>query len=668
MTFSAPRWIRQQTGGLLFFVALWPLALLTPFLPGLPRPTNGGLTWRQELITAALVSATTAALWLRARRRDTRPAPARPLELGLLTPLGLFVAWSAVSFAWAANGFAALHYAATWTLYLLFFFLVSRAAAHTRPLRAAVTLLALVVLVIAVANVVGHLTTPDSLLRQHGLGEPMAVTIPFFAALALRVRRSRAALLCGAAAVAAWLAVLQIAERAPFIAVCVGLLLLAACACAFRQYRPRNVRRAVVLASALAFCFALQAAPTPFAEGGSIHQPVLKRLGETSEAEKNTRVRFLFWWSAVEMWRAHPLTGAGAGGFETAFPEARAAFAARQPDSPLVLLNEQYLAGAAHNEYLQILAETGAVGFALFAAFCCALLWAAARALRRSHSPLVPGAVAGLAAFAFSSGASSISFRWTGSGLVFFFLAALVLRFALQNSRAESKESEAVALPFFRPRALAAASAFSLILTCGFAFQAAKVLTLARAQASGNEELFRAAVRLNPYDPAAHYNFGVWLYFQKREAEAVPYLRFAVARGFNTSTCYAYLAWAEEAAGDLAASERTLASAVRVYPKSIFLRVRHASALARAGRAAEADAETAKAMGIDPRHARAWHELIENDIDAATAAARRDKGVAFPGQLSPEDAVFAVLHENERRFPRASASGWRASMRNSLAE
>src|SRR5213082_110945 len=39
---------------------LWPLALLAPFVPGLPRPSNGGPTWRQEASVAESRNATVA--------------------------------------------------------------------------------------------------------------------------------------------------------------------------------------------------------------------------------------------------------------------------------------------------------------------------------------------------------------------------------------------------------------------------------------------------------------------------------------------------------------------------------------------------------------------------------------------------------------------------------
>jgi tetratricopeptide (TPR) repeat protein len=507
------------------------------------------------------------------------------------------------------------------------------------------------------------------MIRQVGLGEPVAVSIPLLAALALSLRRTRLALLCGATASIGWLSTLQISERAPFVAVCAGLLLLAVISFGAARFRPRTARRATLLAAAFALAAALQFVPSPFTQ--TIHKPVFERLQGTSVTEGNTRARLLFWGAALEMFRSHPLTGVGAGGYDAAFAEARAAFSARHAGSPLVAVNENFLTKRAHNEYLQILAELGVAGLALFCAFCAALVWLAASALRRSRGPLVPGAVATLAAFALSSGASSLSFRWMSSGLVFFFAAALVTRFApAATSGGVTRRHFAFGLRESLLRATPAAGlSVALAATAFMCAHAASAVLQAKAQKTADrdraERLFHAALSLNPLDPAGRFNYGQWLVARKREPEAVGHLRYAVARGFNTSTCYQYLAGAESNAGETEASERTLALAARVYPRSVFARVRHASALRRLGREAEAGLEMSAAHLIDSEEARGWELLIEHDIDAAADAARRDpNGIVRPGELQPADAVMAVLQENEGRFPGAVTSGWRAQMRS----
>jgi Tfp pilus assembly protein PilF len=171
----------------------------------------------------------------------------------------------------------------------------------------------------------------------------------------------------------------------------------------------------------------------------------------------------------------------------------------------------------------------------------------------------------------------------------------------------------------------------------------------------GVERFFEGALSVNPLDATTHFNYGLWLYLEKRDPQAaVPYLRYAVARGYNSSVCYAYLAAVEAGAGDMEAAERTLSQAVRVYPRSVFLRVRHASALAEQGRSPEAGEEYQTALALNSRTARGWRQLICFGRKAAKTAAFYDKTIAMPGELTPENCIFAVLDENDRRQPIAA--------------
>ena len=382
----------------------------------------------------------------------------------------------------------------------------------------------------------------------------------------------------------------------------------------------------------------------------------LARFQSGSGAEAtSTRVRLLYWGIGLEMWRMHPLIGVGANNFQVAYPEARARFSAQRLDDPFIDLNQEKLAQLAHNEYVQILAELGTIGFLLFASFTTGLIVVFWRVLRRHPRPLAAlGAGGGMFAFALSSGASSFSFRWMASGLLFFFAAALLTRFASEIGRRDEKAikaSHAFSRPVFQ-----GALVLSLVIFCGAVAQALNSISHGAAAASADghraERLYQAALRWNPDDAATHCGYGLWLFYAGRAREAVPHLRYAAANGFNTSGAYAYLAAAEATGDDPHASERTLALAARVYPRSVFIRVRHAAALAATGRKEESESEYAAALSIDPRMARGWWHLINYGVDAASAAAQEDSSIILPGQLFPEDGVFAVLVESKLRARR----------------
>lgn len=640
---------------------LWAFALLAPFAPGLPKPSSG-LPWRQELILAVLFSLTFLLFAKKIRRSRQSFITLSRDELSLLLPLGLFILWSAASSLWAQAAYPALHHTLVWTAYALFFILMRRVAFRPRLLGISITVLAFVIAILSLSCMIEFWGAPNesgvrttALFRFfNGFGEMLAVAIPLFAALALKLRRTRAALLCGATAVLAWLAMLQALERAPIIGASVALIVLAFLSIAFRSFRPHSLRRAGLLIAAFAFVTALQVVPSPLTQGRS---SAVTRLQATSATEPNTRVRFLFWGIALEMWREHPLVGVGANNYDTAYPQARALFSVRNPASPLVAMHEEMLVERAHNEYVQILAELGIVGFALFLTFCGALAVATWRALRRSRqSALVPGAACSLIAFALSSGASSASFRWMGGGLIFFFAAALISRF---SASAEEAERSTVKLSLVPARlATAVLLACALLMSIGRIAQGTNaVLHGAANQAQGSqaERYYNSALAWNPFDAATNFNYGLWLYSNNRASEAVPHLRYAVERGFNSSVCYAYLAAAQNAANDPAAAEQTMARAVSVYPRSVFLRVRHSTALRAGGQAEQADQEYAVALALDARTARGWLELMSVGLDAATVTAYKDKSVALPGELYPENCIYAAVGEFELSHPPLAA-------------
>jgi hypothetical protein len=252
---------------------------------------------------------------------------------------------------------------------------------------------------------------------------------------------------------------------------------------------------------------------------------------------------------------------------------------------------------------------------------------------------------------------------------MFFFCAALLVRIAHGNNDGESQPLKVVQLgQRFCRRSFSGLFACVLIVCGMLTAQAAGTMLHGMAQASpdpaGTEGYYRASLKVFPTNPAAHFSYGMWLVSRQRPAEAVSYLDYAVTRGFNSSVCYVYLASAQEAAGDTGASERTLAAAARAYPSSTFLLARYSAALGRTGQSEKSKSVFARALMVDPPAALGWQQVIENDIDAAYAAAQKDKHISLPGNLTPQAGLFEILQENERRFPEMVNKGWRARMRS----
>jgi O-antigen ligase/Tfp pilus assembly protein PilF len=651
--------------------ALWPLVLLTVHLPAIPRASVNVLPWRQELALALLLTVTLGFLFFKRKNAGLGAGPMRITILPFFLA-ALFVGWIFLSTAWATDRYQALHLGLQWVGYLVFFTLMTFAAG-TKVIRASFVTLVLVVWVLAIACAIeswfGAPLTDGSLrmdvkplLRgSSAFGEITGAACILFAAFALHLNRGRAALISGATAVAGWLATLQSLERAPLVGACAGILLLFTGA--FLRPSKRLFWRLGSLTAAFGLVLLLQATPSRLT-----NQDVstVTRLQQDLSTDANTRVRFLFWGVGLEMVRSHPLLGVGANNYQIKYGEARAQFAARYPNSPLVAMSDHLLTLYAHNEYLQMAAELGIVGLMLFVLFSLALVSKFIRALRdRGQTLPVLGAGGAMLAFALSSGASASSFRAIGGGLIFFFSAALVCRSVNKVNRSDYEPKKVVCFPGKTLRLIGLSSCALMAISAGvFAAQAAGSMLQSVAERSAaaatTEHYYRASLNVYPANTAAHFGYGLWLYTEGRSTESLPFLRHAVERGFNSSISYAYLAGAQESAGNLDEAERSLATAVRVYPASVFLLVRHAAALERNGRETESKEVFSRALSLDPRAARGWKQLIDNDIDAAYLAAKQDPSIALPGELYPNAAVFEVLQENEQRFSHVSHTGWRA--------
>jgi O-antigen ligase len=641
------------------FAVLWPFVFLAPLIPGIPKSWTG-FAWRQELVIGALLLLTLVHLIRRTDLLRTSSISFQKSELTLLVPLALFLLWSVASVVWSGDWSHTLHYNLTWAAYLTCFIVMRQAAKSPRLLSASLGSLAFIILIISVASAIEFWSTSPELYQQSlllrrstGLGEPLAVALPMFAILAITLRNRGAVALCGATTVLAWLAVLQTLERAPLLALGASLVLMTVGLFVNKSWRPRRPRQAMALVALLIASTVFQTVGT----SSSFH-----RLRDLEEKDPNTQIRLLVWAIGVEMVRAHPITGVGANNFEIAYPSSRAAYSARQPNSPLVPLQEEFLAQRTHNEYLQILAELGVVGFAFFVIFCCGLMWLAVKALRSASNPLALGAVCSLATFAVSSGASSVSFRWFSSGLLFFFAAAIVTQFA----GARTKQSPGFTVSPFLARfatasGLVFATAFVAVMSLqgtnailrAFAVNQTTTLPAQSDDSNKVEKLFRAALSSNPYDGATHFDFGGWLDAKRRYNEAAQHLSFATEHGFNSSTCYAYLARAQAAAGDTVAAEQTLAKAVRIYPRSVFLRVRHSIALAEIGKAAEASQEYELALATNKPAARGWRHLMCFGADEAYAASNNDSGISPPRKLEPQAWAYPASAEQALRPPTA---------------
>lgn len=116
----------------------------------------------------------------------------------------------------------------------------------------------------------------------------------------------------------------------------------------------------------------------------------------------------LIWSDTLGLWRAFPWLGCGLGRFHLEFPAyASDALKALWPQQKVIV-------NFAHNEYLQVLAETGPLGLLAFAAVPAALAW------RLWRDPRLPAAPAVGALTLFAAGFASPDLRFGVSSCVAF--------------------------------------------------------------------------------------------------------------------------------------------------------------------------------------------------------------------------------------------------------
>ena len=137
-----------------------------------------------------------------------------------------------------------------------------------------------------------------------------------------------------------------------------------------------------------------------------------------------------YWRVGLEAWKEHPLTGTGAGTFQFVWLENRTGNqGVRQ----------------VHNLYLEQGTETGAFAFLALIGFALALVGYSARATWRSQGGerrlLLAGLVSALVVYLVSS---FLEWHWyiPGSTLLFFFLAAITVKFASRDDWDASKTEQ----------------------------------------------------------------------------------------------------------------------------------------------------------------------------------------------------------------------------------
>jgi O-antigen ligase len=637
----------------------WSLLLLFPLLKIIPAPSSQpAQPWQVELVASAVLFA--ALLWLVGKKTNLA------FDWKIIVPFLLFIIWSGVSVFWAKSEMSAAHHTVVWIGYLGFFFVFAAFLQNGEIRRHLSVGLAAVLSIVALLCVFDSITMADFKsnegafrIRYARYAELILTAAPLFWALALQIKNQRRQFFVLAGGVLLWLAVAYSLSKGAMLAGACAFVIFFAGSFLFTQKFYDRRKIAVLFSVWLIVTFASQISFVPNSEKPSTTDYF---TGSADPTRTTTQFRIFTWQISARMIADNWTTGVGADNFGVRFNDARERYAAANPADERLALAEDYFVQRAHNEFLQIFAELGFVGFSIFLLLGAGFFVYFARAFAANgfcFPPILWACLAGLTGFFASSMVSSFSFRAMPNGIVFFFVLALAYREAGKILRRKKIKTNEFALP---PKAapVFAFGAIAVFFAVSLAANASNLLVALgerQKEISEAESYFDKAVQLNSENSVAYFSRGLRYYFDKQPEKAVPLLTKAIENGFDVNTAYFYLAAAQSAAGDATGAEKTFAKAVAIYPRSIFLRTRYALLLEKTGRADEAAEQLQTARRLDEKQARGWFELLTTGARAAALKSHAEKSFPEPADLLPNSALYAALDEQkvENIFPESFA-------------
>jgi len=303
---------------------------------------------------------------------------------------------------------------------------------------------------------------------------------------------------------AAWLGLL--------VAVLVSGLLLGRFVGLARLRRARATRYAAVLAAVFMLLTAIGALRSSVSLGERFASSF--QTGESANVE-----RIMTWRGAWGIFRSHPLWGAGPGTFQIYVPQHR---------SPqFYTMGVAVIIDHAHNEFLEVMADTGIIGLGLFLWLAVGYVWVVVKVMRSAGDDywryLVAGLLAGLVAFMIQN-LAGVTMRWVFGGM-FFWLWLALTAVAEGGSRPQQSDqvtgySWAQSKAAQWPRAgLVAAYCALALATVGGAYLIIRPfqseLHLKRAKIAVQDSQWdlaykqlTEAIRLNRYSLASYYQLG----------------------------------------------------------------------------------------------------------------------------------------------------------------
>ena len=654
-----PATIHKQFSVSKLFYAGLGLVMLSLWLPFIPDWQTFIHVWRVELFASVFLLGTLSYLLLTATRSERNHQLSAHERNFIVLPMLAFILWSGISALWAPSWKSALHHALVWGEYLIFYCIVRYALTQPGQFRRFINVFAFSLIMFAVPAIAGYCAFlifggSNTLgVRFARFGELVVTLTPLILACVVAVsgRRFVIGLL---SLTALWLMIFCSFGRTNiflFIGGVTAIGFLVVLIGRFHRYR----RKFAVVAAVLAIAPATLHVFTFFSPAAEI--PLISRFRDETGLSNSNDFRKLMISLSAEMIADKPLTGIGADNFGFEVHKYRAAYAIGNAGDLHLAQAENDLPERAHNEFLQIVAELGAVGGAIMLWFMFGIGLMAFRALRSlGKLPLhAPAAVLGLLIFLASSLVTSYSFRLIQNGFVFFFVLAVAAKFYLKVKSGSIEEKQIEYSPLKFKLTCSAGVVICLMLTLYSTVRLSSVIATQTANANADlteaAKTYSLAMQLDDENPLARNNFGMRLFNEERYPEAIPFLKAAIDMGLATSTEYSYLASAQFLAGDHQGAEETMKHASFIYPYSPFVLTRYAALLESNGRGSEAADFYARAEKISPKVAITWRAVITEGPQAASKLAINNDRYLTVMELQPQRAIYAVVTERLIRFP-----------------
>lgn len=623
-----------------WLIAFWSVLLLVIFVPTIPQPSSIiGYVWQVEFALAGFIFLTLCAA-LVFYRNDIRLVRISRLEFfAVIFPLVLFTVWSGLSLTWAQTPRAALHHTLLWACYTLFYILVRQIVSKPQLILFSFKVMGIVVLILGAACLIQYVGSVKPITqvftyRYYKFAEAVLTLLPLFFALSLR-GKNKSSIYYTIFAVFGWLLIILSLSRTMFIAgvFCVFLFF----GSVFFVYGKKYLKKSFVIIFLLIFLTGLtQVSFLPGEEKNTFSR--ITKSNKFDQKSKN--VRYLYWGIALETFKSNPLKGVGADNFVSVYKSGRENYSALDTENKLLEIDREVLPERAHNEFLQILSELGAVGFALFFWLLIGIVYLFLSIKKERRSLLTLASFAGIAGFLVCSLASAYSFRVAANGLCFFFMLALGAQGLVRKDSGDDSKGKSYLITFGLIICLA------MLVFSGV--RGWSLMYLAKAQSTSDqteaENYLQKAIALDSRDAMFRFYYGARLYNQKRFDESLLHLRFAKDNGIANSPNYYLLLTAQVLSGNNAEAETTFRESLRVFPRSVFLRTAFASYLEKNGKQAEADIEYRKALEINPRQAQSWYLAHSKGLEKLGFLRLTDEELLEVGELLPQQAVLTLMN------------------------